>query len=241
MRAGEARRGGSARRVRTRNGRTREVRGGGGGGRGQTHYRLRLLVRERCRKSKRLSASAKAKHRKSLKRAGTFDVVRCGALRRGVAWCGSWFSSGTACRRCEDTPLRSLRPISAEPERELEKEFVRTLPSTRRFRSAERQLLLGLIYSPANSSSVSYLSIRIAARCGFISEYGPAIYISLDCLSGKRRRATKPLVNIKQRHCIGTVRIRFDVLPPPASVSSSSFMAAIGHLSYRRLFLRLIY
>lgn len=53
----------------------------------------------------------------------------------------------------------------------------------------------------------------------FIREYEPAIYNSLGCLSGKRRGATNPMVNIKQRYCIGSVRIRFDVPPPPASVS----------------------
>lgn len=99
-------------------------------------------------------------------------------------------------------------------------------------------------FDQPGSFSLSLSSERARARNGyreFIREYEPAIYNSLGCLSGKRRGATNPMVNIKQRYCIGSVRIRFDVPPPPASVSSSSFMAAIGHLSYRRLFLRLIY
>lgn len=58
--------------------------------------------RERCRKGKTLSRRVqKAKHRKSLKRAGTFDANLCS---------GSSFSSGTPCRRYEDTPLRSHWP-----------------------------------------------------------------------------------------------------------------------------------
>lgn len=82
-------------------------------------------ARERCRKGKTLSRRVqKAKHRKSLKRAGTFDANLCS---------GSSFSSGTPCRRrYEDTPLRfSLaRSTPKRAKRESVKEFfVRMLRS----------------------------------------------------------------------------------------------------------------
>lgn len=68
---------------------------------------------ERCRKGKTLSPRAKAKHRKSLKRAGTFDAERCG---------GSSFSSGTPCRRREDTPRRCVLSVRSSDQRPTWKE-----------------------------------------------------------------------------------------------------------------------
>lgn len=91
-------------------------------------------ARERCRKGKTLSRRVqKAKHRKSLKRAGTFDANLCS---------GSSFSSGTPCRRrYEDTPLRfSLaRSTPKRAKRESVKEFfvrmLRSIPPPHPFSS----------------------------------------------------------------------------------------------------------
>lgn len=77
-------------------------------------------------------------------------------------------------------------------------------------------------------------------------------FISADAVAGARETgATNHTVNIKPRAAGDGTRIgarprrrmRFDVRsPPPASASpAASFMAAIGHLSRGRLFLRLIY
>lgn len=179
-------------------------------------------ARERCRKGKTLSRRVqKAKHRKSLKRAGTFDANLCS---------GSSFSSGTPCRRrYEDTPLRfSLaRSTPKRAKRESVKEFfvrmLRSIPhpfSSLAFSRHDNSPVFPLHFDQPGLFSLSLSLARSSnGYREFIREYEPAIYNSLGCLSGKRRGATNPMVNIKQRYCIGSVRIRFDVPPPPASVS----------------------